>query len=301
MGISVGEPLYHDKGILLEGITYDHRNGNLYYIDIQKGLLVIISGGDSSRREIKIDTFIGVVGLTTDENVLVVGAHRDIRLFNIQTGATKVLNKYPDNNHFEGNELRSNEGAVTPDGKFWVGTMTVVEPGGYWGSMWNLDPDASLSKVWPEMTCIPNGLNWDLKLGRIYWTESDESSIYSFDYDAQTGQFDPRSKKLFYKGPEGCDPDGSCLDAEGNLYVCLWGGSKVARVNPHGQVDLEFDVPAANVTCCTFGGPEFDQLFITTAANDNDTTGRDLGGDVFKIDVSKYGIKGLPKFQFKLI
>lgn len=30
----------------------------------------------------------------------------------------------------------------------------------------------------------------------------------------------------------GFGPDGMTIDADGNLYVCTWGGSKILKINP---------------------------------------------------------------------
>jgi len=45
-----------------------------------------------------------------------------------------------------------------------------------------------------------------------------------------------------------------------------WGGSRIIRYTPDGAVDLEVHFPTVlNVTACCFGGPNDDQLYVTTA------------------------------------
>ncbi|MDP6350470.1 MAG: SMP-30/gluconolactonase/LRE family protein, partial [Chloroflexota bacterium] len=78
-------------------------------------------------------------------------------------------------------------------------------------------------------------------------------------------------------------PDGLVCDAEGNLYAANFRAAKVLRVNSAGQIDLEIRVEGPMVTNCCFGGPDFDQLYITEG-----TLGR-----VYRADL---GIKGLALF-----
>ena len=57
-----------------------------------------------------------------------------------------------------------------------------------------------------------------------------------------------------------------CIDEEGKLWVAHWGGGHVIRYDPATGEKLErIAVPAALCTSCAFGGPDWDELYITTA------------------------------------
>jgi sugar lactone lactonase YvrE len=58
-------------------------------------------------------------------------------------------------------------------------------------------------------------------------------------------------------------PDGMTIDAEGGLWVAFWDGWEVRRYAPDGALDVVVRVPAAQVTSCTFGGPNLADLYIT--------------------------------------
>ena len=58
------------------------------------------------------------------------------------------------------------------------------------------------------------------------------------------------------------------MDAEGGLWVALWGGSRVVGLTPDGELHTHVDVPSSQVTSCAFGGPDLKTLFITSATWD---------------------------------
>jgi sugar lactone lactonase YvrE len=64
------------------------------------------------------------------------------------------------------------------------------------------------------------------------------------------------------------------------------------RVNPAtGTVDVVVHLPVKCPTSCTFGGPDLDELFITTRGPD--------GGGLYRVKMP-FGIKGLPEPEFKV-
>ena len=82
------------------------------------------------------------------------------------------------------------------------------------------------------------------------------------------------------------------LDDEGYIWVALWGGGAVRRYAPDGWLDRVIDVPTSHVTCCTFGGADRDQLYITTAHDglSDDTLSRQPhAGAVFQCAVGVTG------------
>jgi len=70
----------------------------------------------------------------------------------------------------------------------------------------------------------------------------------------------------------------------------------VVRVAPNGTIDKIIEIPAENVTTCTFGGPDLTTLYITTAAADRAPEDR-LAGSLFAIET---GVRGMPENIFSL-
>lgn len=93
-----------------------------------------------------------------------------------------------------------------------------------------------------EGLTIPNGISWTPDDKTMYFTDSGAQSIFAYDFDAATGNFS--NKRVFFRvEEEGCAPDGHTMDVEGNIWVAIWGGWKVVRVNPEGKVTAEIKVP----------------------------------------------------------
>lgn len=123
------------------------------------------------------------------------------------------------------------------------------------GVLFRYDTDGSFHRVIDKLI-IPNGISWSLDDKTMYFTDSGTQSIYAYDYDAATGNIS--NKRVFFRvEEEGCAPDGHVMDVEGNMWVAIWGGWKVVRINPEGKVTAEIKVPTRCPTvspqgCCCF-------------------------------------------------
>ena len=88
-------------------------------------------------------------------------------------------------------------------------------------------------------------------------------------------------------------PDGATIDKEGYLWCAEYGGGKIIRFDPKGRLDSEITVPATNVTSCTFGGPNFSTLYITTASQrltPEQKLLQPLAGSIFSCELNIGGI-----------
>lgn len=129
----------------------------------------------------------------------------------------------------------------------------------------------------------------------MYLVDTVAGKIFAFDYDKSTG--DIANQTVFYQHEGEGHPDGHVIDVNGNIWQALWGGSKVIRISPEGQVTGEVLLPTRNVTCPVFAGT---RLFITTAQeNEPDKYPQSAkhGGNVFSVDV---GVEGLSKHKARL-
>jgi sugar lactone lactonase YvrE len=186
--------------------------------------------------------------------------------------------------------VRMNDGGCDPDGRFYCGSMAYDQAPGR-GAMWRLDVDGTASCLFGGVT-VSNGLAWSPDGSTAYYVDTATQRIDAFDYDADEGLSGRRPVVTIEK--ESGAPDGLTVDAEGCLWVALFGGGAVHRYRPDGTLDGRVEVPAAQVTACTFGGDDLDQLFITTS-RERMKAPEPGAGAVFRAAV---GVRGLPVLTF---
>lgn len=138
----------------------------------------------------------------------------------------------------------------------------------------------------------------------MYFIDSFVRRIYQFDFDAATGTTGEPSLWLdFNQDPVYRDmgyPDGMTNDAEGKLWIACYDGGRVLRVDPQTKTLLDqIPIPATKTTSCCWGGPQMNELYVTTGFNglsEFERTEQPLAGSVFKI--SGLDVKGAPLFTF---
>jgi len=87
-------------------------------------------------------------------------------------------------------------------------------------------------------------------------------------------------------------PDGMCLDEDGNLYVAHYGMKQVQVLDPNGKLIRQYDGGNQLTSNVAFGGPQRDQLFVTGSIRLDGTPGA-----VFRLDIKTKGLKVLPDAQ----
>jgi sugar lactone lactonase YvrE len=92
-----------------------------------------------------------------------------------------------------------------------------------------------------------------------------------------------------------------CVDAQGMLWIALWGGAKVIQVDPkNGERLAEVLVEGARqTTSCALGGPKLSTLFITSARehlSSEALASQPLAGCLFKAET---GVAGLPSNPYR--
>lgn len=108
----------------------------------------------------------------------------------------------------------------------------------------------------------------------------------------QVSQAGATRKHILEIPPECGAPGGICTDADGNLWIALWGGGKVICVHPETGKWLHIlALPDQNVSGCCFGGDDWRTLYITTA---RDQEG--LGGRLYAI---RANARGVPPFSYR--
>jgi sugar lactone lactonase YvrE len=190
--------------------------------------------------------------------------------------------------------LRFNDGKCDPAGRFWAGTMAYDRSKGA-AALYRLDPDGRATLVLDGVT-ISNGLAWSLDGRTMYYIDTPTQRIDAFSFTPATGAISHRRAVIRIPADVG-SPDGMTIDAEGGLWVALWGGGAVHRYL-EGRLDQVIKLPVSQPTSCTFGGEDLDELYVTSAWEGLSASQRQaqpLAGAVFRV---RPGVRGVPAAAF---
>ncbi|MEM7623205.1 MAG: SMP-30/gluconolactonase/LRE family protein [Planctomycetota bacterium] len=183
---------------------------------------------------------------------------------------------------------RMNDAKCDPHGRLYAGTMHLsAEPDA--GALYRMDADHTPRRIVSDLT-ISNGMAWDEAAGAMYFIDTATRRIDRFQWDPRTGDINGRAPVAELQDGS---PDGMCIDEDGLLWVAMWGGSRVARVDPVlGEEIGAVHLPCPNVTSCCFGGPSMRQLWITTARLGMNKDALDACPEAGGVFVTETGTRG---------
>jgi sugar lactone lactonase YvrE len=194
--------------------------------------------------------------------------------------------------------IRFNDGKCDAAGRFWVGTMALSEEENK-GNLFVMETDLSIKKK-IENVSISNGIAWNSDNTIMYYINTPTNYVFAFDYDIESGEISNQRVAVDLTHEKGY-ADGMIIDEEGMLWIAFYGGWRVARYNPeNGELLKQIELPVENVSCCTFGGPGLNDLYITTASKGMGKEAlqqQPLAGSLFIL--KDCGYKGLPAAKFK--
>ncbi|MPY91568.1 MAG: SMP-30/gluconolactonase/LRE family protein [Acidimicrobiia bacterium] len=275
----VTEPVAHHA----EGPVWSERWGGLRWVDMFAGdVLTLAADGAVERRNVGR---VAAAVRPRRRGGAVIGVERGFVLEGADGALTPLGELWADPG------VRMNDGGCDPHGRFYCGSMAYDQRSGA-GALYRLDPDGSVRVVLDGVT-ISNGLDWSPDGSRAYYNDTPTGRVAVLDYDEATGL---TGQRPFVELPPGAGgPDGLTVDREGGVWVALFGGGAVRRYTPAGVLDEVVEVPARQVTACTFGGPRLDQLFITTSRQGLGPGQGPAAGSLF---VAAVGAVGLPVREF---
>lgn len=269
-----------------ESPVWDEQLKRLLWVDIVQGH---VHEWHAESRSHVINEFpfkIGAIALA-DDSCLIAATDSGFIKLDLRFGTYEALcdpERHLTNNRF-------NDGKCDPAGRFWAGTMDEVHGHKGAGALYRLDPGNIAVEMIPNVTCS-NGLAWTSDSKTMYFVDSPEQSVKAFDFDVQSGEIRNSRTVIDIPVAEGI-PDGMTIDREGMLWVALWGGYKVARYDPAtGKKLEELKLPVSQVTSCTFGGENLEDLYITTAntgLTDEERALQPLAGSLFVATKMRHG------------
>jgi sugar lactone lactonase YvrE len=163
----------------------------------------------------------------------------------------------------DGSVIRFNDGKPSPWGDFWAGTMPWQE-GGPACALYRLTPDGRVTELFGGVG-LSNGLDWSDDRATFYYADSRSGGVDVFAADPGTGALGERRRFITVRAGI---PDGLTLDADGCLWLAVFGTGEVRRYTPDGDLDTVIRLPVDQPTSMAFGGHDLATLYITTARED---------------------------------
>jgi sugar lactone lactonase YvrE len=282
-------------GLLSEGPRWHEERQELLWVDIlgrQMHRGTLSADGALERVEtISVDRHIGAVAPAVGGGyVLAAGPGF---LFVDEAGAVRELAQPEDGRA----DVRMNDGACDPQGRFWAGTMAYDESPGA-GVLYRLELDGSCTTMLTGLS-ISNGIGWSPDASTMYLSDSGTGCVDAFRFDGSSGTISDRRTLVHIDRP-GVAPDGLTVDREGGIWIALWNGGAVSRYAPDGSLLATVRLPVERPTSCAFGGPGLDTLFVTSARTDleEDALARQPhAGRLFAI--GGLGVRGLPSLPYR--
>ncbi|HZP18890.1 MAG TPA: SMP-30/gluconolactonase/LRE family protein [Bauldia sp.] len=283
-------PVNDVRAELGEGTLWDPDARVLWWVDIWAKTIHRYDPATNRDEAFDAPGYVGCVGLRR-KGGLVVALADGFYFFDPQTGEYQHLG----DPEADKPDTRFNDGKPDRQGRFWSGTVFEPDPRRpteFIGALYRLDRDLSMHRM-VEGIGASNGLAFSPDSKVMYYGDSNRNLVWAWDFDPATGDIENRRVFIDTTPTGGC-PDGATVDVEGCYWTTLPESGKVARYDPGGRLMLTIMMPTSIPTCCEFGGPDLDILYVTSAKlrKLKDPT----AGALFALDV---GVKGLtlPYFE----
>ncbi|MER7687156.1 SMP-30/gluconolactonase/LRE family protein [Streptomyces sp. NPDC097610] len=275
-----------EQYVLGEGPYWDRHRGVLLWVDIKRGTVMVgrLTERDSIEvvERVQFEGTIGAVATSEDNDWIVAGEREVFR----RTSSGKVL---PGVSVIPAEmKSRLNDGKPDPAGRYLVGSLALGDAENR-ERLVAVDSRASVRVIDQDLS-LSNGLAWSPDGSMLYNVDSYRRRVYARPYDVATGATGPRS--LLIESDTGY-PDGMCSDAQGHLWIAMWGLGEVRRYSPDGLLETTVRVPAPHVSSVAFAGPDLETLVITTATSelsDDQLRRWPLSGRLF---TARPGVRGL--------
>ena len=278
------------RNTLGEGLVWDADAQRLYWTDIEEKTLWTLEPASGAVHSIDLPERIGCFA-PRKTGGLVVAFASGFAFFDPETGTREDIAPFEP----EFKNTRLNDGRTDRQGRLIAGGFDEVE-GKPISSVVRLDPDLRITTLIRNVGCA-NGTCFSPDGRVMYFADTPAKEMWAFDYRPEDGRIGARRSFARFDDQPGM-PDGSCVDAEGFIWNAQWSGRRLVRYAPDGRIDRVVPVPVLNPTCVTFGGPNLDTLYITTARylmSADQIAAEPLSGALFAF---KPGVRGLVDAKF---
>lgn len=278
-----------------EATVWDPKTGTFWWVDIFGRAIRSYVPATGAVRSWATPEYVGCIGLRA-RGGLVAATVSGFHFFEPATGnMTPIADPEADVP-----ETRFNDGKTDRFGRFWAGSMFEVEgrTAEPLGALYRLEPDLSVHRVLEDIKA-PNGLAWSPDGRVMYFTDSYTNLVWAYDMEPETGA--ASNRRVFIDlSSRNQVVDGATVDAEGNYWLTIPFAARVQAYSPAGKLIHEVELPVDIPTCCEFGGPDLDVLYVTSAQlrrSGKPIRNPEIAGGLFAI--TGLGVRGLelPPFE----
>jgi len=281
--------LVRGAGELCEGPCWDVGTQTLVWVDILVGAVNVVDPVSGSRTRHLLGAPVGAVAPRATGG-WVAAVERGFLLLDQTWQPEGKVTAAPGQRA----GTRFNDGGCDPAGRFWAGTLS-YDGTQEAAALYRLDPDGTVHEVLSGVT-NSNGIAWSPDGSHLYYVDTGRGSVDRLDLDPDTGAVVGRAVVVSVSPSEGL-PDGLTVDADGHLWLALWGGGCVRKYAPDGGLEQVLELPVELVTSVAFGGPGLAELFITTACDGltpAQVAAQPLAGSVFRWSPGVHGLAPAP-------
>lgn len=248
--------LWNVGATLGEGVLWHAASGSVYFVDIKQQRLHRCALDGSARQSWPTPHQIGFI-LPAGDGGFVCGMQGGLYRFNEADGSFALLRQVeawvPTN--------RLNDGYADAHGRLWFGSMDDGETQPT-GALYRVGSDG-VPVVAESGIIITNGPAASPDGRTLYHTDTLAKRTYAYQLGADGSL---RGRRLFasFEGTQGY-PDGMAVDADGHVWIALYGGWRIDRFAPDGQLAGSISLPCANITKLAFCGDDLRTVCVTTA------------------------------------
>ncbi len=263
----------------------------LYWVDIYAPSINRFKPATGENRTWPMPATIGSFGLRASGGAVV--ALRDgFHLFDFDTGKAEFL-AAPEK---PTPGTRFNDGKVSPDGRFFAGTMDEEKLSRPIGALYRLDPDGTVHQV-VDGLIVSNGLAWTTEGRTMFHSDSKGQVVRAFPYDPTDGSLG--APRVVARPTEGQGrPDGAAADVDGFYWSAGISAGVLNRWAPDGRLDRSIPLPCSNPTMPCFGGSHLKTIYLTSLRHDlppDVLAKKPLSGGIFAVRVD---VPGVPVARF---
>jgi sugar lactone lactonase YvrE len=280
-----------EQTLLGEGARWDARREELLRVDILAGRVyrdrAEEDGSLTLVRTYEIGAPVGAVAPIDGDDGWLVAAGRGFAHLSLDGTLRRLPDVAPPG-------ARMNDAACDPQGRLWAGTLADDHHEGG-GSLFRLERDGRTELALDGLT-ISNGLDWSPDGRTMLLVDSGPRVVHAFAFDGATGSIGD-GRVLIEVPAEVGSPDGLTVDTDGYIWVAIYGGGRVRRYSPGGELREELLIPAEQTTSCAFGGPGLHRLYVTTATefwSDDRREATPAAGVVYHVDTDATGRPAAP-------